>query len=74
MEVKVNDKYILHSKNGMDYRIEIININEFREPSMKYGCDIWDGNGVYAGDVTFVGDDFFNNYKNQFERIEDWNE
>ena len=71
MEVKVNDKYIFHSKNGMDYRIEIVSVNEFREPSMKYGCDIWDGNGVYAGDVAFFGDDFFNDFKNQFERIED---
>lgn len=70
MEVKVSDKYIFHSKNGMDYRIEIVSVNEFREPSMKYGCDIWDGNGVYAGDVAFLGDDFFNEFKNQFERIE----
>lgn len=38
---------------------------------MKYGCDVWDGNGNYAGDVTFVGDDFFNNYKERLERIED---
>ena len=71
MKVKVGNKFIFHSKNGMDYQIEIVSINEFRDPSMKYGCDIWDGNGTYAGDVTFVGDDFFNNYKNQFERIED---
>ena len=71
MEIKVNDKFVFHSRNGIDYRIEVININEFREPSMKYGCDIWDGNGTYAGDVTFVGDDFFINYKERFERIED---
>ena len=71
MEIKVDDEFIFHSKNGMDYRIEIVSVNEFREPSMKYGCDIWDGNGVYAGDVAFLGDDFFNDFKNQFERIED---
>lgn len=70
MEIKVNDKFIFHSKNG-DYRIEVININNYREPSMKYGCDIWDENGIYVGDVAFVGDDFFNDYKDQFERIED---
>jgi len=46
-------------------------INNYRDPCEKYGCDIWDGNGTYMGDVTFVGDDFFNNYENQFERIED---
>lgn len=71
MEIKVNDKFILHTTNGMDYRINVININKYREPSMKYACDIWDGNGVYAGDVSFVGDDFFNNHESQFERIED---
>lgn len=32
MEVKVNDKYIFHSKNGMDYQIKIVSINEFRDP------------------------------------------
>lgn len=71
MEIKVGDKFIFHSKNGMDYRIEIVSVNEFREPSMKYGCDIWDGNSVYAGDVTFIGDDFFNEFKKQLERIKD---
>ena len=30
-----------------------------------------DGNGNYAGDVIFVGDDFFNNYEERLERIED---
>lgn len=40
MEIKVNNKFILHSKNGMDYQIEIVSINESREPSMKYGYDI----------------------------------
>ena len=54
----VGDKYILHSENGMDYSIEIINVNDFREPSMKYGADVYDANGNYAGDVMFFGDDF----------------
>lgn len=71
MEIKVNDKFVFHSENGMDYRIKVININNYREPSMKYGCDVWDRNGNYAGDVTFLGDDFFDKYENQLERIED---
>ena len=71
IEIKVNDKFIFHSENGMDYRIEVININNYRDPWDKYGWDSWDGNGTYAGDVTFVGDDFFDKYANQFERIED---
>lgn len=71
MEIKINDKFVFRSENGMDYRIKVINMSNYREPSMKYGCDVWDGNGNYAGDVTFVGDDFFNNYKERLERIED---
>lgn len=71
MEIKVNDKFILHATNGTNYRINVININKYREPSMKYACDIWDGDGNYAGDVSFVGDDFFDIYEEQFERIED---
>lgn len=59
--VKVGDKYILHSANGMDYNIEVVNVNDFREPSLKYGIDVYDGNGTYAGDVMFVGETFFNN-------------
>lgn len=55
----VGDKYILHSENGMDYSIEIINVNDFREPGMKYGADVYDANGNYVGgDVMFFGDDF----------------
>ena len=57
---KVGDKFILHSSNGMDYKIEIVNVNEYREPNMKYGIDMWDGNGIYAGEVLFCGDDFLN--------------
>lgn len=55
--VKIGDKYILRSSNGMKYDIEIVSVNELREPSMKYAADVYDGNGVYAGDVMFFGDD-----------------
>lgn len=57
---KVGDKYILRSSNGMSYNIEIVNVSEFREPSMKYAADVHDGNGVYAGDAMFFGDEFLN--------------
>lgn len=57
---KVGDKFILHSENGMDYSIEIINVNDYREPSMKYGIDMFDENGAYVGDVLFVDDAFLN--------------
>lgn len=55
--VNTGDKYILRSSNGMKYDIEIISVNEFREPSMKYAADVYDENGVYAGDVMFFGDE-----------------
>lgn len=55
---KVRDKYILHSKNGTDYYIEIMNVNDFREPDMKYGVYVHDVNGIYADDVQFIGDKF----------------
>lgn len=57
--IKVGDKFILHSSNGMDYKIEVISDNDFRPPEERYGCDVYDGNGVYAGDVMFFGEDFF---------------
>lgn len=55
---KVGDKYILHSSNGMDYDIEVVNVNNFRESDMKYGVDVHNANGIYAGDVMFVGESF----------------
>lgn len=56
--IKVRDKFVLHSSNGMDYDIEVVSVNDYREPSLKYGIDVYDGNGAYAGDVMFVGEDF----------------
>ena len=58
--VKEGDKYILHSENGMDYSIEIVSVNDFRPPEEKYAADVYDGNGIYAGDVMFFGDEFLN--------------
>ena len=58
MKVSVGDKYILYSANGMDYNIKIVNINDFRPDNERYSADVYDGNGNYAGDVMFFGDDF----------------
>jgi hypothetical protein len=61
MEVKEDDVLYFDSENGMTHKIEIININDYREPSMKYAIDLIDCNGVryseYCGDI-FVGQDF----------------
>lgn len=53
---KRGDKFILHSVNGMDYKIEIINVNDYREPSMRYACDVTDGNGIKSNDVMFFSE------------------
>lgn len=60
---KVGDKYILHSENGMDYNIYIINVNYFRPPDEIYGADVFDRNGTYAGDVLFFGEEFLSKCK-----------
>ena len=36
---------------------------------MRYGLDVYDDKGVYMGDVMFVGDDFFNNNANKFDKL-----
>ena len=61
------DKFILHSENGKDYIIEIVNVNEYREPSLKYAADVWDGEENHPGDVMFFGDEFFE--KSKIEKI-----
>lgn len=59
---KVGDKYILHSTNGKDYNIEIINVSDFRPPDVKYAIDVIDENGCYCNDdVLFCDDDFLIN-------------
>lgn len=69
MDIKNGDKFKFNSDNGHVYDIEIININDYREPDMKYGCDIYDEKGTYAGDVIFIGDDFFKNNKEKLKKI-----
>ena len=63
MNVKIGDELIFHSSNGEDYRIKIININEYRPPETKYAVDICNeiGKTWYSdtvGDYYFCGDDF----------------
>lgn len=60
MNINVNDEYVLHSENGMDYTIKVIGVSNYRPPELKYACDVYDGNGNYAGDVMFFGEEFFN--------------
>jgi hypothetical protein len=48
---KVKDKVIVKDYKGNEYKGEIVNINDYREPSMKYAIYI-DG----FEDYVFVGD------------------
>lgn len=48
MEIKVND--YVRTKKG--YICKIININDFREPSIKYGVE-----ASYLKDIMFIGDE-----------------
>lgn len=50
--VNVGDR-CTYSKDGINYNIKIVSVNEFREPSLKYGADICACNGSYADDVVF---------------------
>lgn len=56
--IKVGDRFKLHSENGMVYKIVIVNINEFRELSMKYGANVYDENGNSLDNVMFFDDEF----------------
>ena len=67
--MNVGDKFILHSENGKDYTIEIVNVNECREPSLRYAADVWDDEVNYYGDVIFFGDEFFEKNKSKIEKI-----
>ena len=65
----VGDKFILHSENGKNYTIEIVNVNEYRESSLKYAVDTWDDEGNHPEDVMFFGDEFFEKNKSKIEKI-----
>ena len=69
MLVDINDKFILHSENGKDYTIKVVNINTYRPPEQKYVVDVWDDQGQYAGDVKFVSDMFFLLNREKLEKV-----
>ncbi len=56
--IKIGDRYILHSKNGFDYDIEVVNVNINRPPNEIYAIDMWLGDICISDDVIFVGEDF----------------
>ena len=66
---KTGDHYILHSEDGNDYDIKIINVNEYRPPDMLYATDIYCDGKSWCNDIVFLGDYFFELYKNRLEKI-----
>lgn len=74
-EIKAGDTYVLHSENGMDYKILVDNVNYCREPSMRYAVDAIDpdGNSYYraVGSLFFCGDDFMS--KCEYVQGDDYN-
>ena len=55
---KVGDKLVLHFRDGHDYKVEVVNVNDSRLPEERYGVDMWNDEGIYYGDVYFCGEDF----------------
>lgn len=68
--MNVGDIFILHSENGRDYTIEIVNVNECREPWLRYAADVWDDEGNCPEDFIFFGDEFFEKNKSKIEKID----
>lgn len=70
MNVNVGDVFILRLP-CYTYRIKVISVNDYRPPDMKYACDIMvDGRQVDG--VEFFGDDLFERYENNLERIKEY--
>jgi hypothetical protein len=69
MKIKVGDRFIFHSSAGFDNTIEIANINDFREPDMKYVMWVTNAVGEVCPDYVFQGDDFFEKYADQIEYL-----
>ena len=50
-EPKIQEHVIVSDRNGKEYEGKVVNVNDFREPDMKYAVDIG------LDDVVFVGRD-----------------
>jgi hypothetical protein len=67
MDIKVDDRFILHSENGKDYIVKVISVNEYRPPETKYACDVTLDGKYVCDDFYFCGEEFFD----KCERIEE---
>lgn len=70
MIIKIGDKFLLHSSDGLKYTIVIVNINDFRPPDMIYACNVFNEKGYLCNqDLMFIGDDFFSINKEKLEKL-----
>lgn len=66
MEIRVEDKFIYHGVDGIDYSLVVENINDHRPQDEKYAVTWSDPEGVYQ---DFYGDDFFEKCKDRIEYV-----
>jgi len=62
---KEGDKLILHSVDGNDYEIEIVNVNPYRPPDMIYAVDIYIDGHLQNDDFVFVPEEVLD----EFEKV-----
>lgn len=68
MYAREEERFVLHSDNGLDYDIEVVSVNPYRPPGSEYAVDVFlDGKPVY-NDVKFVGEDFLRKCERKGER------
>ena len=67
--MKVNDKFILHSSDGNNYKIVIYNVNYYRPPDATFAVLIYDEKGNRINDFFFIGENFFIEHEENIERI-----
>lgn len=68
MEIRVGDRFIFHSSNGIGYTLIVKNISYHRPPDEKYATTSRGPAGEYP-DFLFYGDDFFEKWKDRIEYV-----
>ena len=62
---KEGDRLILHSIDGNDYEIEIVNVNPYRPPDMIYAIDISINGHPQNDDVIFVPEEVLDEFEKE---------
>ena len=62
---KEGDKLILHSVDGHDYAIEIVNVNPYRPPDMIYAVDVFLDGHSQNDDVIFVPEEVLDEFEKE---------